>query len=54
MAFDLEDWLQRSVRASGVPVKVQQPAVLAALQALVATAKRTKEVTEQGTVKKPK
>ena len=43
-AFKLEEWLKRSTRASGVPLKVKDAASISALQVLVSGARRTAAV----------
>lgn len=50
---DLDQWLQRSTQASGVPVKVKNRAVIAALQVLVQGARRTRPVATRDKAPKP-
>lgn len=41
---NIDDWLKRSTKASGVPLKVTDLATIAALQVLVSVAQRTRTV----------
>jgi hypothetical protein len=45
---NLEQWLKRSTKAGGVPFKVTDRAVLAALQGLMGTARRTQSLASTG------